>query len=260
MENKYIFIITLFFCFILCYFKKDKIIIPKIIHKIYIQDNGTIPEKLEKHIIDSHNSWLIHNPGYKIKYWSLNDCREYLKKNFSEEYIKTFDCIKPYACKSDFFRYCIIYNEGGWYSDWKQVCLKNNLLDKLSDKEFICFYDKGNNYVKKNQCIAQAFFGGIKNHPILKDCINNVIYNVNNKIYGNCGLDPTGPCLIGNIIKKYNIVINGEFNHLNNNDGDYFDNDLGNIIQHKCNKCSKGQDWKNGNNYNILWNKKKFYC
>ena len=34
----------------------------------------------------------------------------------------------------------------------------------------------------------------------------------------------------------------------------------GNIILHKCNKCGKGNEWKDGNNYNILFKNKNYYC
>ena len=111
--------------------------IPKVIHKVLIQDDGKIPKNLDKNIKDAHNSWKEMNPEYKIKYWSLDDCREYLQNNFPSNYLETFDCIKAYAGKCNFFRFTIIYNEGGWYSDWKQTCLKQNLLNMLIDKGFM---------------------------------------------------------------------------------------------------------------------------
>ena len=30
-------------------------------------------------------------------------------------------------------------------------------------------------------------------------------------------------------------------------------------VQQKCEKCTKGQDWKHGNNYNVLWKNKTYY-
>ena len=185
MEDEQIYVIIIIvFIIIVCYYYSSTNYIPKVIHKVYIQNDGTIPDILDSHIEESHQSWIILNPGYTIKYWSLNDCREYLINNFPDEYLKTFDSIQPYACKSDFFRYCIIYNEGGWYSDWKQVCLVDNLLDKLSDSEFIYFYDRGNSYVKTNKCVAQGFIGSIKYHPILKEVIDTIISNTDKKYYG----------------------------------------------------------------------------
>jgi len=237
--------------------------IPKIIHKVLIQDDGKIPKNLDKNIKDAHNSWKEMNPEYKIKYWSLDDCREYLKNNFPSNYLETFDCIQAYAGKCNFFRYCIIYNEGGWYSDWKQVCLVKNLLNQLSkNNNFIYFQDKGNNISIKKKCIQNAFFGSIPKHPILQKTIELVIENVKNKYYGDIPLDTTGVCVFGKAIIYYNYNIkkieeqgyhkNNFFYHKNKN--------LGKVIQQKCDKCRKGQNWKNGNNYNDLWNQKKYYC
>jgi mannosyltransferase OCH1-like enzyme len=244
----------------------DNINIPKIIHKVLILDDGKIPNNLDKNIIDAHNSWINMNPEYKIKYWNLDDCREYLQNNFPSNYLETFDCIKAYSGKCNFFRYCIIYNEGGWYSDWKQICLVKNLLNQLSDNNnFIYFYDKGIPYTINNSCVQNAFFGSISKHPILKNAITLVVENVKNKYYGNNQLDTTGVCVFGKAIKEYNkrynkIESQGEFNHKLAKGGNFYHNKLGKIIQHKCNKCGEGQNWKNGNNYNKLWNDRNYYC
>ena len=240
--------------------------IPKVIHKVYIQDDGKIPNNLDKNIKDAHDSWIEMNPKYKIKYWSLDDCREYLKNNFPSNYLESFDCIQSYSGKCDFFRYCVVYNEGGWYSDWKEICLVDNLLNNILDNNgFVYFYDKGIPHTINNKCVVSGFFGSISKHPILKISIDLVIENVKNKYYGKMGLDPTGPCLFGKAIIEYNkentkIDSQGEFNHKLGKGGHYYHNELGKIIQHKCSNCGVGQNWKNGNNYNDLWNQGKYYC
>jgi len=231
--------------------------IPKVIHKIYIQHDGTIPTNLDENIKEAHQSWIDKNPGYQIKYWSLNDCRDYLRNNFPPIYLQTLDALKPYAFKCDFVRYCIVYNEGGWYSDWKQVCLVDNLLDQLSELDkFICFYDNGLPYCTKNKCVVNGFFGSTKKHPVLKDSINNIIENVYQNYYGNHPLDITGPCLFGKLIKKYNIKPCGKFTSGYPN---YFYHKDIQIILHKCFKCRQDQNWKNGNDYNLMWEKRDVY-
>ena len=51
---------------------------------LLIQPNSNIKNAL--------NSWKEMNPEYKIKYWSLDDCREYLKNNFPSNHLESFDC------------------------------------------------------------------------------------------------------------------------------------------------------------------------
>ena len=100
------------------------------------------------------------------------------------------------------------------------------------------------------------FFGGIKNHPVLNDSINNIIKNVKNKSYGNSSLDITGPCLLGKSVSKHNIKPCGEFNAPPSG---YFYHKNIQIIRHKCLKCGQDQNWKNGNDYGLMWGKRDVY-
>jgi mannosyltransferase OCH1-like enzyme len=183
------------------------------------------------------------NKKYKLQYWDAKNCKEYLKNNFSKEYLDTFNCINAYAGKCNFFRYCIIYNEGGWYSDWKQECLQDNLLDNLSNdnEDIILFKDA------QKDCIQNALFGSVKNHPLLLQAINNCIFNVKNKIYTNNVFDTTGVCLFGKSFRELNLpnkLFKGIYDHNNNvfklNNGQE-------IVIHKCKKCGVDQNWKYGN-------------
>ena len=72
------------------------------------------------------------NPGYQIRYFDLLACRKYLQDFFHPVFLRAFDCIEAFGGKANLFRYLVIYREGGFYSDWKQVCLKEGLLDELS--------------------------------------------------------------------------------------------------------------------------------
>ena len=232
--------------------------IPKIINKIYISHDEKLPNfplepyKLQK----AHDSWINKNNEYKLQYWDTKKCKEYLIKNFSKEYLDTFNCINAYAGKCNFFRYCVIYNEGGWYSDWKQVCLEYNLLNNLSSngENIIIFKDA------QKDCIQNAFFGAVKNHPLFLQAINNCIYNVKNKIYGKNVYHTTGVCLLGKSFQELNLpnkLFKGYYNFYKDS---FFLNNNRKIIIHKCLTCGTTQDWKNGNNYKILFEKKEYYC
>jgi mannosyltransferase OCH1-like enzyme len=37
---------------------------------------------------EAHESWKTFNPDYEIRYWSCEDCENYLIENFDERYIK----------------------------------------------------------------------------------------------------------------------------------------------------------------------------
>jgi FkbM family methyltransferase len=233
--------------------KKQNSIIPKIIHKVLINDTGKII--IDNNIKEAQESWTKYNKDYTLKLWNLSDCREYLINNFPNIYIETFDNLIPYSYKCDFFRFCLIYNEGGWYSDWKEVCLVLHLLDNLGqDGEIIIFDDKNHKAKTPYQYTMTGFFGAIPKHYILKDTIDGIILNVKNKYYGRDCLYPTGPGILGEIVNKYSLKTLGYFDK-----NYYYHKKLGKIIEHKCKNCGQTQDWANGNNYGKLWREKKIY-
>ena len=245
-----------------------KVQIPKILNKIFIQHSGDFEGALtHPNLKKAHNSWKILNPGYKIQYWNLNLCREYLKNHFSPKFLEAFDCIKAYGGKTNFFRYCIIYNEGGWYSDWKQECLINGLLDSLSKDniEWFSCWDEGTNFTIKNKCMQNAFFGAIPKHPTLKKVLNICFEHIKSKYYGRSPLELTGVCVFGEGFNKVtpNHYKLGYYNHdelENENSGGWFYYDGVPMVKHKCTRCGYGQDWPQGNNYSKMWKDKSYYC
>jgi hypothetical protein len=235
--------------------------IPKVIHKIYIDKTmglTNINDNVKKLFTKIQNM----NPDYKIKVWSGEDCRSYLQKYFYKEHLECFDSLKPYAFKADFARYCILYNEGGWYSDLKEDPLVSFDEINNNDYSFIGILDLGLfPYCYFNFVLQNAFFAIVPKHLLLKKCIDRVISNVKNKYYGTCDLEPTGPALFGSEFEKLTTVqdnillgyyvhdIPGGSHHINNK----------RIIIHKCNECTKGNEWEYGNNWQRLWRKKDIY-
>lgn len=162
--------------------------IPKVIHKVLIVDGFNTPE-LPDGIKDAISTWRDMNPSYTLKIYNGNDCREYIIKHFGEEMVKYFDKLKPYSYKSDLFRFLVLYNEGGWYSDLRQICKCS--LDELdaTDHEFYTSVDAPPNQI----CMYTAFIGSVKAHPILKKTIEIVKWNIDHEHYGLDCLYPTGP-------------------------------------------------------------------
>ena len=233
-----------------------KVVVPRVVHKIYIQNDntfGVIPPDIK----DAHASWVRLNPGYEIKYYNGKDCENYLLKHFGPKYLRLYKKINAYAGKCDFMRACIVYNEGGWYSDWKQVCLKP--IDELGSFEWVSAYDCPYHKDKyKRTFMMTAFFGAVPKHPIAKRFVDNLAKNVETEQYGDMPLDTTGPGCFGKSFDEMkpntsNMLI-GQYNL------DFIFRFMGHPwVQHKCDKCSKDQNWEHGNNYNVLWNNRTFY-
>lgn len=59
--------------------------------------------------------------------------------------------IQAFAGKSDLFRMALIFREGGFHTDWKTVCLQQNLLDRIANStDFFAALDYGSGFVKKS--------------------------------------------------------------------------------------------------------------
>jgi mannosyltransferase OCH1-like enzyme len=144
------------------------------------------------------------NPEFDYYLYSDIDCRLFIKNNFDEDVINAFDTLIPGAYKSDLWRYCILYINGGIYLDLKFYCkipLKNiliygsTLLCKDRFLEHMDIIDKDNVY--------NAFMISIPNNIIFIHCINDIVNSCKFKLYKNSPLSVTGPGLLGYIIMKY---------------------------------------------------------
>ena len=74
---------------------------------------STLPKGLRRY----SKAWRTLNPKYKYRLFGNKECRRYIRTNFGEREAKAFDILAPGAFKADLFRYCVLYHEGGIYSD-----------------------------------------------------------------------------------------------------------------------------------------------
>ena len=166
------------------------------------------------------------NPEFTHHLYDDNDCRNFIKTNFDSDVLESYDTLIPGAYKADLWRYCVLYKYGGIYLDIKYKCENGFKLIELTDKEYFVLdrpYMNNNislsdelklinnpNYYKniynsidsvmwKNKEIGlyNAVMVCKPNNPILLDCINEIVFNVNNKSYDFGLLYPTGPGLLG---------------------------------------------------------------
>lgn len=180
------------FKFIIPKFKRSSICIPKIIYK-----TGPIKSnKLPKDLLKIFNDTIKLNPDYKIQYFDDDMSRTFIKDNFNKHILDTYDSLIPGAYKADLFRYCILYKNGGVYSDLTQQFylplsrIINNCYDRLvlvKDVEKI-----DSNFKIPIQI---NFMATIPKQKIFKLAIDKIVFNVKNKYYGLNSLEPTGPSL-----------------------------------------------------------------
>jgi hypothetical protein len=170
--------------------------IPKIIHQT-LKDKKNIHPDLLKNI----KIWKEQNPEYDYRLYDNNDCIKYLTTFFSPQHVETFHNIKVGAGKADFFRYCVVFREGGIYSDIDMYSIKplSSLINP--DDTFIIPKDRGKNI--NTYLLFQAFFGSTPNNPILGIAIQKVIENVRERRYCNNLFGLSGPSMFGQCVNLF---------------------------------------------------------
>lgn len=241
--------------------------IPKVIHKVYLDRTRTFNIREQpRAVLTAHASWMQMNPEYTVEYYDLRKCEAYLKKHYGIKHLKTFRTIQAYACKCDFFRYCLLYREGGVYTDWKMQCLTPLREVIKEDTQWVSAWDyMGGPHLVGN--MSNGFFACVPNHPVLRRAIEIVVQNVEKKHYGRTSLDITGPGVLGRafveeyatwssnpklgvVIGDFTIVQSGEIYVLFNKRR---------FIRVKAPGTSADQNWKHGNNYNHFYVNRTMY-
>ena len=158
--------------------------IPKICHQTW-NTSDLCPEI--KQIIQNNK---LNNPDIEFKLHTDKDA--YIKNNFDEITYSAFKKINPKygAMLADFFRYCVLYNEGGIYLDIKSS-LNTKLFDTIIKDNDICILDK-QSFSKENWryelgygTYEQWLLIFCKGHLYLKNMINLMVEALNS------GIEPT---------------------------------------------------------------------
>jgi mannosyltransferase OCH1-like enzyme len=193
-----------------------------------------------------------NNPRFTHHLYDDNDCREFIKNNFQEDVLNTFDKLVPGAYRADLWRYCMLYERGGIYLDIKYECFNHFKFIHLTESEHFVsdLNDSG---------IYNALLVCLPGNETLLRAINKIVENVKNNFYGESCLAPTGPLLLSKVIcNRQNIdlkhnVINGSFNNriISYN---------GKIILKSYNGyLSEYGYYKKTEHYAKLWNERKIY-
>ena len=157
------------------------------------------------------------NPEFNIQLYDDNDCRKFIKKHFSKDILTAFDTLKPGAYKADLWRLCILYINGGIYSDIKFNCINNFKFIALTEKEHFIL-DRPGYWKEGNIGLHNAILVAKSKNILFLRCINKISENVKNKNYDYSELYPTGPGLLGEeyvkMLKENESTIESELNKL----------------------------------------------
>ncbi|CAJ1938717.1 unnamed protein product [Cylindrotheca closterium] len=270
---------------------QDGQLIPKLLHKVLLSTKGdftkftydmmtnetiqnlTNPLNLDgiNRLAWAHRSWKVFNPGYEIRYFNLHHCRTYLARNFHPLMLRAFDCIEAFAGKADLFRYLVVYREGGFYSDWKQECMVDGLLDRVAatNVTFVAATDSG--LPRGWKSMQNSFIGATPRHPVLIKTIEILLRNIQSRsdlnqslTTHNSAYEMTSTIPLGRAFEAISPPLDkpggARLIDFKANYGlrFFWGEDI--VIVHKCYGCGGDQNWADGNNYLHKYEIGEFFC
>jgi len=138
----------------------------------------------------NYDNLVATNPRITFHLYDEPECREFIKTHFKPDVLAAYDSLIPSSYKSDLWRFCALFINGGIYMDIKYRCVNGFKFLDLTEKEY---FVRDSNPKDTYTALIVALPG----NQILFKCIRQIVENVKNKYYGNWVLDPTGPALLG---------------------------------------------------------------
>ena len=171
--------------------------------------------KIPKHIYQSWHSKEVHpnvqkkvidvmkanNPEYTHEIYTDNEIDKYVHDNYDGEIVECYDKIDIIVAKVDFWRYLILYKQGGIYLDIDSS-INKPIKSFISENDEALITREGG-----DKFYAQWGLFFSKEHPILKKTIELVVDNIKNNRHPHDIHKMTGPTVFTRAI---NIVANGK--------------------------------------------------
>ncbi|MGD8234197.1 glycosyltransferase family 32 protein [Vibrio sp. TRT 1302] len=206
--------------------------IPRVIWQTNFTNKCTLPMYLNY----LFNRLMSLNCDYR--YVSTEERDIYLKKHASLEIYDAYSRLTDGAAQADMWRLFVLYTEGGVYMDIDATLVWP--LDRVLGAEKKALYVK----VSKNTEITNYFIASKPKNKELKDCVYQVVKNINNYDPKNGVYNTTGPAVLNMILKKYSVntidrkfaCIQGSFT---NEYFQYMDKPRGKWIHQDSNKLVK---------------------
>jgi len=197
------------------------------------------------------------NPEFNHYLYDENDCREFIKNNFDERVLNAYNSLIPHSYKSDLWRFCALYINGGVYLDIKFTCVNGFKFIALTEKEIFAPDVEIPEYPNEpNKGIYTGFIMSLPKNEILLKAINQIVENVKNRYYGKSSLDPTGPILLGKFF-SYEHKVNSQVRRYLGQQGDGVS--INGIIILDEYKEYRQQQKKGHIHYSEYWKKRNVY-
>ena len=184
---------------------KDREVIPKKIHQTWYKKD--IPGPIQKSI----NNMLDLHPYFEYYFYDDDDIEEYIRNRGTTDMLTAYKKLTVGASKADFFRYIVLYYDGGIYVDIDSSLVKN-IEPLISNKSAVISRE----YFKNS--FMQAILMFSPRHPILKNAINLCIDNIYKNRYPDDIWAITGPGVYRQAIQETTGINNEKMYNMKDKD------------------------------------------
>lgn len=166
-----------------------------LVAQIFISDHdGDPPELLQGAIASVQN--CFSNCQY-VRY-SGEHLREFIKQHFGSEVVEAYDTLRPYAYKADLGRYCLLYQQGGWYADIS-IMMRQQVGPVHDSIDLIYFSDLGDGVIPNRSLfdVSNSLIYARPQQIVFEHAIATVLRHCRENYYGTSIYCPTGPAVLG---------------------------------------------------------------
>lgn len=242
------------------------------VHQILINEKNNLPKNLPSYAQLCVNSITDFYGKAEYHLYSGEELEQIIKCNFDDDVYKSYKKLKPYACKSDLARYCLLYLYGGLYVDLNTRFINALDIEYLNQWNFFAFRDIVGSSVK-NWSISNSIIFSQPKSKVLKKAIEIIVNNCKNEYYGIQVIEPTACIVLGKAVllsEEEMVCTNGELICMNGSMLDApkkvlgFFTDHGDFIALRKPSGTMGGDIKSmgfplTNNYVEMWKNRSIY-
>ena len=181
------------------------------IHQILINDTNKLPDEFP----EFHNICYLQikklYPDEEYHLYSGEELEEIIQNNFYADVFTAYKKLKPYACKADLARLCLLYLYGGLYVDLNLYFI--NVIPNLDVLEFFAFRDVSKMSVQ-SWSVQNGIIYSLPKSKVVKNAIDLIVKHCKEEYYGAQSLDVSATTVLGIAITislpHFGIATNGE--------------------------------------------------
>jgi hypothetical protein len=146
------------------------------------------------------DTWKTHNPHYTFVLMDAAEREQFIQAHFERAVITAYQQIVPGAYKSDLFRYCYLWVNGGVYVDVDTLCMGSLDNFLIPGAELVVPIDLNLSANEGTHNLACGFIAAVPQHPAMLRCIQKIVHNVQNAVVPGSKLDFSGPGILGRAV------------------------------------------------------------